>query len=180
MRPESTDAELLAAIADGERAAFDELYERYATWLLIRLRRRCADHAVAEEAVQETFLAIWKGSARYRPDGPVTGWLWKVGTHKLLEVLRGGTRSDRLWRRLTSRWPGLEEPSAEQRVLTGIEHGDLAGALGRLSPELRAVLQATVFDGLTTREAATLLGIPAGTVKTRAMRARTQLRRELT
>ena len=49
-------------------------------------------------------------------------------------------------------------------------------ALRGLSPELRAVVQATVLDGLTTREAARLLGIPAGTVKTRMMRARIQLR----
>jgi RNA polymerase sigma-70 factor (ECF subfamily) len=56
---------------------------------------------------------------------------------------------------------------------------DLAGALNRLSPELRAVLQATALDGLTTREAGRLLGIPPGTVKTRLMRARAQLREEL-
>ncbi|OSP42059.1 RNA polymerase subunit sigma-24, partial [Streptomyces sp. 13-12-16] len=72
-----------------------------------------------------------------------------------------------------------DEASAEDRVLAGVEHGDLAGALVRLSPELRAVLQATVVDGLTTREAAVLLGIPPGTVKTRAMRARRQLREAL-
>ena len=58
----------------------------------------------------------------------------------------------------------------------GVEHGDLAGALDRLSPELRAVVQATVLDGLSTREAGRLLGIPQGTVKTRMMRARTELR----
>ena len=62
--------------------------------------------------------------------------------------------------------------SAEELVLAGTEHGDLAGALRSLSPELRAVVQATVLDGLTTREAAQLLNIPAGTVKTRMMRAR--------
>ena len=66
--------------------------------------------------------------------------------------------------------------SAEDLVLAGTEHGDLAGALRSLSPQLRAVVQATVLDGLTTREAAHLLGIPAGTVKTRMMRARTELR----
>ena len=66
--------------------------------------------------------------------------------------------------------------AAEDQVLLGVEHGDLAGALRALSPELRAVVQATVLDGLTTREAARLLGIPAGTVKTRMMRARIQLR----
>ena len=52
-------------------------------------------------------------------------------------------------------------------------------ALNRLAPELQAVLQATVLDGLSTREAAMLLGIPPGTVKTRARRARARLRQEL-
>ena len=56
--------------------------------------------------------------------------------------------------------------SAEEQVLAGVEHGDLAGALGGISPELRAVVQATVLDGLTNREAARLLDIPVGTVKT--------------
>ena len=69
--------------------------------------------------------------------------------------------------------------SAEDRVLLGVEHGDLAGALDRLSPELRSVVQATVLDGLTTREAAQLLGLRQGTVKTRMMRARHVLRKEL-
>jgi len=64
-------------------------------------------------------------------------------------------------------------------VLAGVEYGDLAGALNRLSPELRAVVQATILDDLTTKEAARLLGIPAGTVKTRMMRAKAQLREEL-
>ena len=69
--------------------------------------------------------------------------------------------------------------SAEDRVLVGVEYGDLGGALDRLSPQLRAVVEATVLDGLTTKEAGQLLGIPAGTVKTRMMRARAQLRGEL-
>ena len=71
------------------------------------------------------------------------------------------------------------EPSAEERVLLGVEYGDLGTALVRLSPEMRAVVQATVLDGLTTREAARLLGIPANTVKTRLHRAKAQLRRSL-
>jgi len=72
------------------------------------------------------------------------------------------------------------EESAEERVLLGVQYGDLGAALDRLSPELRAVVQATVLDGLTTREAARLLGIPSGTVKTRMMRAKAQLREALT
>ena len=67
-------------------------------------------------------------------------------------------------------------PSAEELVLLGVEHGDLAGVMNQLSPELREVVQATVLDGLTTRETGRLLGIPAGTVKTRMMRAKAQLR----
>ena len=66
--------------------------------------------------------------------------------------------------------------AAEEQVLLGVEHGGLRRRMAGLSPELRAVMQATVLDGLTTREAARLLGIPAGTVKTRAMRARAELR----
>ena len=60
-----------------------------------------------------------------------------------------------------------------------MEYGDLAGALDRLSPELRSVVQATVLDGLTTKEAGQLLGLPTGTVKTRMMRAKAQLREAL-
>jgi RNA polymerase sigma-70 factor (ECF subfamily) len=71
------------------------------------------------------------------------------------------------------------EPSAEERVLLGVEYGDLGSALLRLSPEMRAVVQATVLDGLSTRQAARLLGIPVNTVKTRLHRAKAYLRQDL-
>jgi RNA polymerase sigma-70 factor, ECF subfamily len=168
-----SDGELLRAIAaDGDRRAFEELYRRFAPWLTARLRGRCADASVVDDVVQETFLAVWRGTARYREDGDVAGWLW------LIDALRGDGARGRL-RQALARLRHRDEASAEERVLAGVEHGDLAGALVRLSPELRAVLQATVIDGLTTREAAVLLGIPPGTVKTRAMRARKQLREAL-
>ncbi len=176
-----SDAELLAATAAGDRAAFEALYRRYAPWLTARLRYRCPDPALVDDAVQETFLAVWRGSARYReqPTGDVAGWLWQIGFRRLADGVRGQRARDRLLGRLLGRrW--RTAPSAEEELLVGVEHGDLAGALTRLSPELRAVIQATVLDGLSTREAAALLGIPVGTVKTRAMRARRQLREELT
>ncbi|MFJ1974212.1 RNA polymerase sigma factor [Streptomyces sp. NPDC087903] len=177
-----SDGELLRAIAaDGDRRAFEELYRRYAPWLTARLRGRCADAGIVDDVVQETFLAVWRGTARYREDGnagDAAGWLWRIGSRRLIDVLRGDGARGRLRQALT-RLRHRNEASAEERVLAGVEHGDLAGALVRLSPELRAVLQATVIDGLTTREAAVLLGIPPGTVKTRAMRARKQLREAL-
>ncbi|MET9137322.1 RNA polymerase sigma factor [Streptomyces parvulus] len=179
MSETKSDGELLRAVAgDGDRRAFEELYRRYAPWLTARMRSRCADPGVVDDVVQETFLAVWRGSARYRHDGDVAGWLWRIGSRRLVDVLRGDGARGRL-RQALARLRHRDEVSAEERVLAGVEHGDLAGALVRLSPELRAVLQATVVDGLTTREAAVLLGIPPGTVKTRAMRARRQLREAL-
>ena len=74
---------------------------------------------------------------------------------------------------------GTEARSAEEELLLSVEHSDVGVALERLSPELRAVLQATVIDGLTCREAGRMLGIPTGTVKTRMMRARFELREAL-
>jgi RNA polymerase sigma-70 factor (ECF subfamily) len=174
-----SDTELLAAIAARDRAAFEAFYRRYAPWLTARLRYRCPDGALVDDAVQETFLAVWRGTARYREQGDVAGWLWQIGFRRLVDAVRGQSARDRLLRRLAGR-RSHSAPSAEEELLLGVEHGDLAGALARLSPELRAVMQATVLDGLSTREAAALLGIPVGTVKTRAMRARRQLREELT
>ncbi|MGW4275612.1 RNA polymerase sigma factor [Streptomyces sp. SID10815] len=174
-----SDGELLRRIAaERDRRAFEELYRRYAPWLAARLRGRCADPAMVDDVVQETFLALWRGKAVYREDGDVAGWLWRIGARRLVDALRGDGARGRL-RQALARLRHRDEASAEERVLSGVEHGDLAGALTRLSPELRAVLQATVIDGLTTREAAVLLGIPPGTVKTRAMRARKQLREAL-
>jgi RNA polymerase sigma-70 factor, ECF subfamily len=174
-----SDGELLRAIAaDSDRHAFEELYRRYAPWLTARMRSRCADAGTVDDVVQETFLAIWRGTARYRQEGDVAGWLWRIAARRLVDTVRGDGARGRL-RQALARLRHRDEASAEERVLAGVEHGDLAGALTRLSPELRAVLQATVVDGLSTREAAVLLGIPPGTVKTRAMRARKQLREAL-
>ena len=170
-----TDTELVAAVADGDRSALRELHARHVPWMAARLRRRCADDDIVAEAVQDTFVAIWKGARRWDGSGEVAAWMWGIGIRRLVGVLR--TR--RRWLPV-SRSEAQERPdevmAAEEQALLGVEHGDLAGALGQLSPELRAVMQATVIDGLSTREASRLLGIPSGTVKTRAMRARQQLR----
>ena len=169
------DEALLQAIAGGDRAALATLYERHAPWLTLRLARRCADPDTVDDAVQDTFVAVWRSAGRYDGRGSVGAWVWGIGVRRLIDAIRR-----RPPRQFTSHERvEEEEPSAEEQVLLGVEHGDLGGVLNRLSPELRAVVQATVLDGLTTREAGRLLGIPAGTVKTRMMRARTQLREEL-
>ena len=169
-----SDETLLSAIAAGDRQALRVLYERHAPWLTLRLARRCADADAVDDAVQDTFVAVWRSAARYQGGGAVGAWIWGIGIRRLIDALRRRPR-----REFVSGDRVEVESSAEEQVLLGVEHGDLSGALDRLSPELRAVVQATILDGLTTREASRLLGIPAGTVKTRAMRARIQLREEL-
>lgn len=161
----------MAAVAQGDREALRELFERHAPWLSLRLARRTSDPGLVEEVVQDTFLAVWKGARRYRGTGEVAAWIWGIGIRRLVDRLRARPHP------LPSRLGRTElVVSAEDEVLLGVEHGDLGTALNGLSPELRAVMQATVLDGLSTREAAALLGIPQGTVKTRMMRARAELR----
>jgi RNA polymerase sigma-70 factor (ECF subfamily) len=172
---ETPDGELLAAVAEGDRAAFDELYRRHAPWLQLRLARRCADRAMVEEALQDTFVTVWRKPRSYAGQGDVGAWLWGIGIRQLLNRMR--PRKTLAWH-LLSRSDHIV--SAEDDVLVGVEHGDLGAAIDGLSPELRAVVQATVLDGLTTREAARLLGIPSGTVKTRMLRARRELREAIT
>ena len=176
-RSEMGDAALLAAVAEGDRGALRSLYERHAPWLTLRLARRCADPGLVEEIVQDTFVAVWKGAKRYRGQGEVAAWIWGIGIRRLVDRLRRPPPA--LLSEPVSVPAGAIEVSAEEQVMLGIEHGDLGSALNRLSPELRAVLQATALDGLTTKEAAKLLGIPQGTVKTRLMRARAELREAL-
>lgn len=171
---ERTDSALLDAMVDGDRRALAELYRRHSAWLLLRLGRRCADPDLVDQALQDTFLAVWRKPAAYRGTGEVGAWMWGIAVRRLIDQIRR-RRSP-----LQSLSPDdAMAPSAEEQVLLGVEHGNLAGALNRLSPELRAVVQATVLDGLTTREAGRLLGIPAGTVKTRMMRAKPLLREAL-
>ncbi|HVE94637.1 MAG TPA: RNA polymerase sigma factor [Acidimicrobiales bacterium] len=169
-----SDRELLDAIADDGRGALEELYARHAPWLTLRLARRCPEAELVDQAVQDTFVAVWRKPNSYKGQGEVAAWIWGIGIRRLIDQLR---RQPKL------QWSSSTEEalhvSAEDEVLVGVEHGDLPAAINQLSPELRLVVQATVLDGLTTREASRLLGIPTGTVKTRMARARVQLREAL-
>ncbi|GAA4940119.1 RNA polymerase sigma factor [Actinoplanes utahensis] len=177
---QSSDADLLRAIAAGQTAALRLLHHRHAGWLRARLRRRCADPDVVDAAIQDTFVAVWKDAHRFaETTADPAAWLWTIAVRRLVSALRGPAH----------RWlsgPAADVPddartvpSAEELVLLGVEHGALGPALDRLSPELRRLIEATALDGLTVREAAQLLGIPEGTAKTRLMRARTRLRQLL-
>ncbi|MGW4288556.1 RNA polymerase sigma factor [Streptomyces sp. NPDC004673] len=172
---EKSDGALLRAVAAGDQAALADLYDRHAGWLHARLARRCADPEVVREVLQDTFVTVWRSAAAHRGE-EAGGWLWTIAARRLVDAHRAQERTAR-----TAPEPETAAiaPSAEDRVLAGLEYGDVGTALDRISPELREVLRATVVDGLSTREAARLLGIPEGTVKSRARRARTELRAAL-
>jgi len=170
---ELSDRELLSRVADRDRGALRDLYDRHAPWLRVRLRRRCTDTGLVEEAVQDVFLAVWRKPGTYQGAGEVAAWLWGIAIRRLLASLRPRRPFP------MALLPDAGQPSAEDVLLLGVEHGDVGAALDALAPELRAVMVAVVLDGLTSREAADILGIPAGTVRTRMFRARAQLREAL-
>jgi len=174
---ERDDVALLRAVARGDEDSLAALYDRHAGWLTVRMSRRCAMPDVVDHAVQDTFLALWRAGGAYRGGGDVAAFIWGIGIRRLIDAIRreDGSRGRLPWR--------AAEPevvvSAEDQVLAGIEHGRLGQALADLSPELRGAIAATVLDGLTCAEAAVLLGVAEGTVKSRCHRARVALRAAL-
>lgn len=174
---QNEDHALLARVASGDRIALEMLYRRHAAWLTARLQSRCGDPDLADIAIQDTFLAVWKSARRYRGEGDVGAWLWGIAIRRLIDQLRKSQATP-------------IDPSAiahhhedvtrfDEEVFADGTHGDLGVAMSELPPELRAVLVATAIDGLSTKEAAHLLGVPQGTVKTRLMRARRALQEAL-
>lgn len=172
------EAELLRRTARGDRRAFDELYRRTAPWLLVRLRRRCSDPDVVADVLQDTYLAVWRAAGSFA--GPAArdssaAWLWSIATHRLVDALRRRARTSRP----TAAPPDRAAAPAEEEALAGCLDHDVERALTALPPELRQVVQSLILDGLSVRQTAVVLGMPEGTVKSRARRARIALREAL-
>ncbi|MCX4615514.1 MULTISPECIES: RNA polymerase sigma factor [Streptomyces] len=178
--PRALDEErLVRLVARGDRAAFEELYRRTAPWMVLRLRRRCADEQIVAEVMQETYLAVWRAAGAFAGSsagGTAAGWLWTIAARRLVDAFR--RRAHHAEPPAAAALPDAA-PAAEEEALAATVGGDVGDALRRLSPELRQVLQAMVLDGLSVRETAVLLGLPEGTVKTRARRARIAMREAL-
>ena len=139
------DAELVALVADEQRDALGELYRRHTGWLLLRLRHRCADEGLAAEALQDTFVAVWRGASGYRGSGRgrrlVVGDLDQA-THRPVAASVGQE-------------PVSVDLNGEVDVVTvelvlGAPNTATWPALQNSYCALRAVVQATVLDGLTT------------------------------
>lgn len=174
--PRGSDEALLTRISRGDRAALELLYREHAHWVTARLHRRCNDPDIVDLAVQDTFLAVWKSAKKYKGTGEVGAWIWGIAVRRLIDQLRK--------RKPIPVDPHIEQPQvattgSEEELLSSGVYGDVGDALRALDPDLQRVLLATAVDGLTTREAGHLLGIPQGTVKTRLKRARAQLQETL-
>ncbi len=167
----------MARVARGDRSALEQLYYRHAPWLTGRLQARCNDPDLVNLAIQDTFLAVWKTAKKYRGDGAVGAWIWGIAIRRLIDQIRK-RRPEPIAPDVIAAM-NTSTVSFEDDLLDSGAHGELGPALQSLDPDLQAVLIATALDGLTTKEAAKLLGIPHGTVKTRLMRARARLQETL-
>ncbi|HEV2060869.1 MAG TPA: sigma-70 family RNA polymerase sigma factor [Solirubrobacteraceae bacterium] len=161
-----TDSTLITRVADGDGAAFEELYRRHERRVLMLARKLCASRELAEEVAQEAFISLWRGAHAYRPEsGSVSAWLssmvrnraidaWRRSAVRPVEVEMSEGGGDQL------RAPTGAEPAAPERALALSLIADLPAA------QKQAVFLA-YFGDMTHSEIATYAGSPLGTVKGR-------------
>ena len=164
LEPRTSDADLIVRVGRGDRAAFDELYRRFARPVLGLALRRLGDHGRAEDAAQETFAAIWRSAKSFTPErGTGAAWLYAVARHAII---------DRARQRVEPAVAEVaDEPSAEAGPTEIAEQDWLAfrvrAALERLPERERQVLELAYWSELSQSEVASYLDVPLGTVKTR-------------
>jgi RNA polymerase sigma-70 factor, ECF subfamily len=174
------DDELIAALAGGDDAALRELFCRHAPWLAARLRA-VLPAAEVEDVVQETFLAVWRGAAGYRPareDGAAGGWLWGIARRQAALLLRRGGRAVPVPPAMfTGEARHPENPEETALARADLDHA--VAALGAAGGPDREVWRLLYVEDRPVAEVARLMGIPDGTVKSRAHRVRRLLRTAL-
>ncbi len=167
--PDDYDQHLVRAIAAGDVLAMDTLYERHGLGVLNYLVGQLEDRQHAEEILQDVMMAVWKGAASFRGDSQVRTWLLAIARHRALNARQ---------RRRPTHAPLHEDIQAES-------HETLEGAatrmhiqqgLRQLPAEQRETLELVFYHGMTGPEAAALLGVSPGTVKSRLHRAKAALR----
>lgn len=158
------DDELIAALAAGDDTALRELFMRHAPWLAARLRAALPPPDV-EDVLQETFLAVWQGASGYRPRGTPRAWMWVIARNQAALLLR---RRGPVTAPLEETQHAGLDPAEAVMV-----RADITAALD--GPEGQ-VLRLMYVEDRPVAEVAVLLGVPAGTVKSRAHRARRMLR----
>ena len=156
---------------DGDRDAFEEVVDRYGLQLLRTARLILRDQALAEDAIQETFVKAWQriGTLREEDPGP---WLTRIAMNESISSYRRRHRFQALTERFGRLGGGKPEVSTEARL-------DLAHALDQLTPEQRAAVALHYYQDLSVEETARALKVPVDTMKSRLKTALRRLR-ELT
>jgi RNA polymerase sigma-70 factor, ECF subfamily len=168
------DDELITAIAGGDDTALRELFTRHAPWLAARLRSMLPA-AEVEDVLQESFLAVWRGARGYRPEGSPGGWVWGITRRQAALWLR---------RRGPDGLPlaalaGHGSQDAGDPAEAAVARAELAEAVRALGPEgstTQEVWRLMYLEDRTVSEVAGLMGVPEGTVKSRAHRVRQLMR----
>jgi RNA polymerase sigma-70 factor, ECF subfamily len=170
-----TDEDLLESVGRHDRGAFEVLYKRYSRSVLGLALRRLGDRGRAEDALQETFAAIWRAAGTYKRErGAAAPWLFAVARNSI---------SDRGRARREPPAEAPDEPSAEAGPDEKAELSWLSwrvhSALDTLPDNERQLIELAYWSGLSQSEIANLIGIPLGTVKTRTRSALARLADEL-
>ncbi|HET6816466.1 MAG TPA: sigma-70 family RNA polymerase sigma factor [Mycobacteriales bacterium] len=174
------DAVLLQRVGTGDESAIETLYERYGG-ACYRLARRIIDDAqLAEDVVQQVFLALWQGTGYDPRRGAVSTWLLSMTHHKAVDsVRREGNRR----RRIASDQALLEKaaagPGPDDEAWARWRAERTREALRTLPAEQREVLLLAYYGGYTQREIADMTGLPLGTVKSRTLGAMRRMRDRL-
>jgi RNA polymerase sigma-70 factor (ECF subfamily) len=163
----ATDTALLVRVADRDREAFELLYKRYVRSIFGLALRRLRDRQRAEDAVQETFTAVWRSAASYRPErGPAAPWLYAIARNAIVDRMRARVEPPAEAPDLASTEAGPGE-TAEASYVSWRVHR----ALEELPDKEREVVELAYWSGLSQSEVAEYLHIPLGTVKTRTRSA---------
>jgi len=171
------DDALIAAMATGHDGALRELFSRHAPWLAARLRV-VLPAADVEDVLQETFLAAWRGARRYRPQGVAGGWLWGIARRQAAALLRRRGPAALVLPTVMAA-DGRDALDPAEAALSRAELAAAVTALGPPGGPEREVWRLLYVEDRPVAEVAELMGIPAGTVKSRAHRARRLLRAAL-
>lgn len=168
---EQEDAELLAAVCEGSRRAFNLLVDRHQQ-AVRNFLRRVVGREDADDVAQETFLAVWTQARSFRGGATVRSWMFAIAWRKAKDL-------QRTWFRRRRRDAQFIESDAQSAGHGGEEEVLLAQVLHTLSLEQRAAIMLCLGHGLTNEEAAEALAMPLGTVKSHVNRGRERLREVL-
>ncbi|GAA0423381.1 RNA polymerase sigma factor SigM [Streptomyces luteireticuli] len=173
----SSDGELLARHVAGDPDAFGEIVRRHRDRLWAVALRTLGDREEAADAVQDALVSAYRAAHTFRGQSAVTTWLHRITVNACLDRARkaAARRTSPLVE--TEKLEHLLEPheSAAEPAERGDLHRELLGALATLPPDQRAVLVLVDMQGYPVAEAAAVLNIPVGTVKSRCARARARL-----